>query len=133
MNKIVKLSFLILAIVFMSCHSKETIPTNSTTCEEDTANLGKLFNEITAISESKPCTDASKWRFVAFGTKACGGPVGFIAYSSEINVNDFLSKIKEYTDLQNQMNKKCGIISDCSIPPTPKGIVSENNKPIFIY
>jgi hypothetical protein len=34
------------------------------------------------------------------GSKACGGPTGFVAYSLKLNTTEFLDKVKKYTNYQ---------------------------------
>jgi hypothetical protein len=40
------------------------------------------------------------------GSKACGGPTGFIAYSLKLNTTDFLDKVEKYTNSQKRFNNK---------------------------
>lgn len=47
-------------------------------------------------SESKVCNDPDNWSYTAIGSKACGGPKGYIAYSNEIDVDAFLNKVEDY-------------------------------------
>lgn len=100
---------------------------------EDLKFLSDLFIEISSISASISCTNPEDWKFVAYGQKACGGPVGFIAYHEKIDESAFLSKVKFYTRQQDLYNTKWGIISDCTIPPEPNNITCENGLPAFTY
>lgn len=126
-----KLSFIVfvVSLLFLSCSNDE----NSQ--EEDSKKLEKMYNEIIAASlaNSEPCTNSEEWDFAPIGSKACGGHAGYIVYSKKINTNEFLSKIKKYTDYQNAFNKKWGIISDCSITMRPAGVQCSDGKPVLIY
>ena len=101
--------------------------------ELDHRNLMDLFNEIQNLSYSVSCSDANDWLFTAYGAKACGGPQGFIAYSSLIDTVSFLQKIETYTQAEKDFNFKYGVVSDCSIPSTPISVACQNGFPIFKY
>ena len=60
-------------------------------------------------------------------------PVGYIAYSTNINTELFLNKIEEHRNAQHEFNQKWGIISDCSVPPKPSSVICENGDPVFKY
>ncbi|EAZ80999.1 hypothetical protein [Algoriphagus machipongonensis] len=62
--------------------------------EYELSEMDELYERIISISESKNCTDSSNWKFTAIGSKACGGPASYIAYSSEINESEFLDLVK---------------------------------------
>ena len=84
--------------------------------------LSEIYQALEKISTIVVCTDASEWQFVAIGSKACGGPTGYLPYHKSIIVKDFLEQVANYSALQNAYNKKWGVISDCSIVPMPKGV-----------
>lgn len=102
--------------------------------ERDKERLENLYTEIKEIAESVTCENAEEWEFTALGAKACGGPVEYIAYSSTIDTEAFLEKVKRYTELQHQFNIDWDITSDCSTPAKPTGVIcNEEGKPEFIY
>lgn len=94
-----------------------------------------MYDEIVSASmvNSTLCTNPAEWTFTAIGSKACGGPTGYIAYSLKINVPEFLKKVENYTNAQNEYNKKWGIISTCEIMNPPSGVDCVNGKPTLIY
>lgn len=96
-------------------------------------NLMDLFNEIQNLSYSVSCSDATDWLFVAYGAKACGGPQGFIPYSSQIDTVVFLQKVATYTQAEKDFNLKWGIVSDCSITNAPVSVECQNGLPILKY
>jgi hypothetical protein len=96
-------------------------------------NLMALFDEIQNLSYSVSCLNANGWLFTAYGSKACGGSQGYIAYSSEIDTVIFLQKTASYTQLEKNFNIKWGVLSDCSLPNTPISVACQNGFPIFIY
>ncbi len=101
--------------------------------EREHQHLLNLFNEIETLANSISCTDKNDWTYTAYGSKACGGPKGYIAYSKKINTVDFLTKINNYTKAEKLYNTKWGIVSDCSLAPQPKTIVCENGTPLLKY
>jgi hypothetical protein len=130
----------IMMISLFSCHKSESedvtfknMINDSTTMEEDVAFLNKLYLEIQTIANSVPCSNPEEWKFIPLGNKACGGPNEYIAYNIKIDEAAFLAKTDYYTRQQTIFNEKWGIISDCSLPPSPKGVICENNKPQFFY
>lgn len=102
--------------------------------ERDKERLEKLYAEIIETSESVTCEDAAEWEFTALGSKACGGPVEYIAYSSTIDTEVFLEKVKRYTELQHQFNIDYEITSDCSTPAKPIAVAcNDDGTPELIY
>ncbi|TKC12653.1 hypothetical protein FA048_03275 [Pedobacter polaris] len=96
------------------------------------AYLAIKYNEITSIANGVVCTNAANWKIIAIGSKACGGPTGFIAYEKSINEAAFLKKVKDYTAAQVVFNKKWGIFSTCEIPIEPSGVECVDGKVKFI-
>lgn len=127
-------SFLILQA--SSCAKIETINykiTETSTRAEDDKTMADFFLEIKDVSESKNCTNAENWRYVEYGSKACGGPIAYMAYSIQINTKDFLNKVEVYTALEKKFNTKWSIISDCGITPSPRSIKCVYNKAELFY
>lgn len=130
MSKHLILFVCLLTISFTACEKNETTDLR----EKEQAHLDGLLDEIKEIAASVPCVDAVEWKFTELGAKACGGPVGYIAYSTQIDTEDFLEKVHHYTELQNQFNKDWKIASDCSIPAAPIGVICNDDKePEFVY
>lgn len=124
-----KLFSLLLCIsLLFSCSDSDDL-----TQEQEAERLSELFTEIENLASSVDCEDSSNWTFTPYGSKTCGGPVGFIAYSTVIDTRDFLNKIEEHRTQQENFNRKWGVFSDCSVPPQPKGIRCEEGKPVFEY
>lgn len=101
--------------------------------EKEHQILMDLFNEIESIANSIDCSNSNDWTYTAYGSKACGGPQGYIAYSTQINEVDFLKKVKKYTKSEDEFNIKWGIISTCDFPQPPVKIVCENGRSILKY
>ncbi len=111
----------------ISCKKIETL----TKAEADVYLTGKL-KEIQDLSTSVPCSDETKWVTTKIGSKACGGPTGFIAYSKLIDTVSFKQKVTDYNLAQATYNKKFGIGSDCSVVLGPSKVICVDGKPKLI-
>ena len=124
-----QLVLVILVIInsFMSCTGQ------SSSQEEEWQALVEQHDSIVLIANSETCIDSDNWAFTAIGSKACGGPTGYIAYSLNIDTENFLNQVDNYTAAQNVFNLKWGIISDCSVPIMPNDVICVNGNTEFIY
>lgn len=121
-----KWSFLVVLFLVMGCEIAENQ-------NDDLAALQAMFEEIETIATSVACTDETEWAFIAYGAKACGGPQGYIAYSNQIDVDDFLLKVEQYTLAERTYNIRWGIISTCDLPAQPSEVSCENGEAVLIY
>ena len=128
--KIIKnsLGLLLVVLAFISCSAD-----NDSSQQGDQQRLDELLAEIHQMAENTSCTDDSNWAFTAYGSKACGGPIGYIIYSTLINTDSFLEKVAFHVSSQNEFNIKYGIVSDCSVPTMPTGVSCENGQPTLTY
>ena len=127
-----KLFFIIctLCLLFVSCSNDD-----SADKEKDYQNLEKIYQEILALSKinSELCTDSKEWDFTAIGSKSCGGPTGYIAFSKKIDKTEFLAKVKTYTDAQAAFNVKWNVFSTCNVVTPPEGVTCVDGKPKLSY
>jgi hypothetical protein len=65
----------------------------------------------------------SRLGFTSIGSKACGGPTGFVAYSLKLNTTEFLDKAKTQIIRKNSIRN--GVISTCDVSPSPTSIECE--------
>lgn len=121
------LSLTLVAFIASSCKEEQLSQ------QQEEAQLKALFIDIEAMTTSISCEDPSEWFFSALGSKACGGPAGYVSYSSKIDTVLFLQKVQEYSAQQEQFNKRWGIISNCTVTPQPTGVFCENGAPVFTY
>lgn len=101
--------------------------------EKDHLELIHLYEEIQAIATIVICTNGDDWLLTPYGSKACGGPQGFLAYHKSIDVPKFLKKIEVYNKLEDEFNKKWGIISTCDLPAKPIKVECSNGAPMLKY
>jgi hypothetical protein len=131
----------VLAVISSGCEKNDIADpcltgffiSDKTTRQQDDRTLAQLLQELSDISLSVPCSNTSGWSFLPYGTKACGGPLGYIPYHSSIDVDCFQKKVEHYTNLTKLYNSKHGVFSDCSLPPMPTGVVCDNGKPLLRY
>ena len=116
-------------LTILSCSNDN----KGSTQEQEAQQLSEMFAEIEALASSESCDDASEWTFTSYGSKACGGPFGYIAYSVNIDTELFLQKVEEHKTAQQIYNEKWDIISDCSVPQEPDAVVCENGNPVFEF
>ncbi len=115
-------------MLFVACKEDQI-----STRDQELLSLSKQYLEIVQIAQDLPCESDEEWTYTAVGSKACGGPVGYLAYSTEIDTVAFLKMVEDYTKAQKAYNTKYGIISDCSVPTQPTGVFCSEGKPIFDY
>lgn len=107
-------------ILLLSLFSCDQVPVELTNQEADEARLAEMLAEIELLISDKSCTKDGKCTVMAYGAKACGGPVGYLVYSSgNVNETQLKDLVEEFTELQSLMNDEYGYISDCSIPNPP--------------
>lgn len=118
----------LLSGIYLSCSSDDSFVQ-----EQEAELLNRMLTEIETLASSVTCSDASEWTFTDYGSKACGGPVGYIAYATTIDVDAFLQKVEAHKEAQEAFNRKWGIASDCLFPLPPADVVCENGMPVFVY
>ena len=100
---------------------------------QDELELSNQLKEIKDLANSVTCTDSEDWEFIAYGSKACGGPQGYIAYSMQIDVDKFKQMVSDYTQAEKDFNINYQITSDCKAEISPNGVVCKDGKPVLIY
>ena len=124
-----KYSFLFLAFLFFtSCDVA-----NNQGGDSEPIALDSLWTQINQMATSVNCTNANDWTFTPIGSKACGGPMSYIAYSRKIDEKKFLELVQTYTELQADYNKRSGAISDCALVARPSSVTCENSKAVLVY
>ncbi|RZK92395.1 MAG: hypothetical protein EOO98_03305 [Pedobacter sp.] len=113
--------------LFSSCKKDQTKNTEQ-------QELKQLFTKIKALAESSTCDNESyELKFTGYGERGCGGPVGFLAYSTSIDVNEFEKLVADYKKLEIAYNKKWTVVSTCELIQAPKYVTCENGKPKLVY
>lgn len=89
---------------------------------EETADRNRLDLLFYRIIEyiGTPYCDMGECRYIGYGSKPCGGPWGYLIYSTDTVNEDFLRVLVDtHAAYENYMNFKYGYSSDCSVPDLP--------------
>ncbi|WP_242203446.1 hypothetical protein [Aestuariivivens insulae] len=103
------------------------------TQEQELAQLQDFKSEVEALASTSICNETSECKFIAFGSKPCGGPWSYLIYSTSIDVNALESKVQDYNAQEHKYNQKWGIVSDCSLAAKPIDIKCENNSCVAVF
>lgn len=116
------LNFFLFVGIFASCEQL------ANEAEVTRAQLDQQLDEINSFIASANCSTGDECRFIAYGSKACGGPQGYLLYSTGIDEEKLKSMVARYTAAEDEYNKANGITSDCSIPNPPSKMGCEDGK-----
>ena len=122
--------FILSGFLFLVSCSNDDIDLSRTQEQEA---LDEMFIDIVEQAMNDDCDNDENWSFTAIGSKACGGPSGFIIYSSTINTEYFLNEVSTYTQKEAGFNEKWKIVSDCSTPRIPSAVGCVNGIPELVY
>lgn len=129
LNQLIIAFSLVVAVCFAGCEEKDF----KSSREDDELEMSNLRKEIDKMSEQVNCDNAVEWKFTAIGSKSCGGPTAYVAYSTKIDEALFLKKVAIYNQKQKAFIVKWSLISDCMILTPPKSIECVNDKPKLVY
>jgi hypothetical protein len=63
----------------------------------------------------------SQCKLIPFGSKPCGGPWGYLVYSTlKTDESRLKQLVSDFNQLQKKMNEESKILSDCALAPQPK-------------
>ncbi len=108
------------------CQTKDT--EREVTRQDLEEQLGAIHSFIDAGS----CNEDSKCSYIAYGSKSCGGPQGYLVFSTNIEVKTLKAMVNKYTEDEKVYNKQNGVISDCSVPAPPKIVGCKNGNCVRI-
>lgn len=115
---------LFLLLTAMQCDDDDT----AYNCEDSVAYLTEQKLKIENMAKESICGGAFECRYIAFGSKPCGGPWEFLIYTTSIDTLALKSLVSEYNRLEANYNLNCGAASDCSVPQPPIGFNCENDQ-----
>ncbi len=124
--------------VFVSCTESSNDELSSVkkdkTIKEIKTELNQLSKKINELIGAAGCRTDEQCRVIEFGSRPCGGPASYIAYSTlSSNTALLLDISKEHVKLSKKYNEIQGIISICSVLEIPQVIcnkkceIKENN------
>ncbi len=117
---------LLLIVSAASCQNTEDVQNVSL------QDLELQFEVIQELVNQSNCSENSQCSYIAYGTKACGGPQGYLVFSSEIDENKLKAMVTKYSKDEDTYNKQNGIMSDCSFPLPPENFSCIGGKCVAI-
>ena len=118
-----------LCLVAFQCEDDNKLPTQ----EEEQAELNILNSEIETLVNASVCGATFECKYLAFGSKPCGGPWSYLIYSTSVNEQNLNNLVENYNEKQKAFNIKWGVFSDCAFALPPSSISCENNICIPVY
>lgn len=88
--------------------------------QQERQELALLKAEIEEMVAEISCANGTDCRFLAFGSKPCGGPWSYLIYNTAIDTDKLKDLVENYNQKEQDFNIKYNIISDCMyvLPPT---------------
>ena len=123
-----KVLLVLLLTTLTSCQDNETLSQ-----DQAAQDLQDMFTEIEGMVNTISCDNSEDWTFIGYGSKACGGFVGYIAYPAFIDTQLFIELIEAHKQAQEDFNQKWQISSDCSLPNQPTEVLCDDGVPKFVY
>lgn len=80
----------------------------------------QLHQRMQRLTEDKSCRETAECKVLAVGSRPCGGPEQYLAYSA-VNTDEKLLEITNdrYTKLKQQQQQRLGLRSTCQMLPEP--------------
>jgi hypothetical protein len=103
------------------------------TQDEDKQALLSLKQDIEALANTSVCNESTECKFIAFGSKPCGGPWSYLVYSISIDTDTLEAMVANYNQKEAEFNGKYGIVSDCAMGTPPSDVTCENNTCVAVY
>ncbi|MDA8595820.1 hypothetical protein N9L20_04995 [Flavobacteriaceae bacterium] len=123
------LLILTLFLALMSCSKEDRV----TSIQEDQKALYSKYNSIMSYISLETITTETTCLSLPIGSKACGGPQGYIGFPSSIDQDELKQMIEEYTKFEKSYNEKWEITSDCSFVSPPAEVIVHNGSCKVIY
>lgn len=80
----------------------------------------ELYQQIRQLTANPQADTLAQCRLVPLGHKPCGGPASYLVYSvKNLDEQDLLQKIEQYSRLSQARQQAAGLVSDCAIVPEP--------------
>jgi len=95
--------------------------------------LLNLATEIRSQAAAESCENAEDWKFTSIGSKACGGPTGYLPYSVNIDTVLFFRLVEAHRLQEQEFNETWGVVSDCALALAPTDVICEDGKPVLVF
>jgi hypothetical protein len=103
------------------------------TQEDEEQELAILKSKIEDLANTSICGDTFECKFIAFGSKPCGGPWSYLVYSTSIDTDTLESMVEDYNQKEALYNAEWGIPSDCALVNPPSTVNCENNTCVAVF
>lgn len=106
-----------LLLACLACSSCVSAPTDAT------APAAETLPRIRALVGAAACTDNAQCRTAPLGSRACGGPEAYLAWSSAATPAAPLQQLLDrYQREREQADAKAGMASVCTVVPDPGAV-----------
>ena len=103
------------------------------TQEQELARLQDLKSEIETLASTSVCNETTECKFIAFGSKPCGGPWSYLIYSTSIDVEALEAMVQDYNAKEQSYNQSWNVVSDCALAQQPSSVTCENNTCVAVF
>ena len=87
------------------------------------AKQGNTLDQIRALIGNAACSDASQCRTLPIGARPCGGPEGYLAYSTSSSPEaELLALAEQHRQERAKVHADSGILSNCRFYPDPGAV-----------
>ncbi len=121
----------LICLIFTACLTSDD--SNDSSRENDTQTLVELKAEIDALVAGSVCNETTECKYIAFGSKPCGGPWSYLIYSTSIDTQELESKVARYNQLESIFNAQWGANSDCALAQKPSEVICKDNACVPVY
>lgn len=108
-----------------SGNQKVPVPVAATKAPPDSnlAAPGEMLTRIRTLVGSPTCSSDAQCHTIPLGAKSCGGPEGYVAWSSAKTQEAELRALGDsYKEQQRAANAASGMMSTCNFVPDPGAI-----------
>lgn len=119
-----------LSLMAFKCEDNDDTPP---TQESELAELNTLKSKIENLVGTSTCNESSECKYLAFGSKPCGGPWEYLIYSTSIDTDELENLVDDYNQKEEAYNIKWGVASDCAFAIPPSSVNCENNTCVAKY
>lgn len=108
------------ALVSLSCVSAAVEPPAAAASAPPSAGL---LAHITTLIGDAECDHPSQCHVVGIGSKPCGGPSGYLAWSEKkTDPNALRTAVQAHALAQRDEDKAAGLLSNCMVTPMPAAV-----------
>ena len=114
--------------LFGACGEESTTPVNEEQQKQKVINdLEQIALQINDLVGDATADQLNQCEMLPIGAKPCGGPWGYLIFSSaDLDVNTLETLVETYTELDHERNRILGLASDCAYVGPPQIELKEN-------